>query len=228
MTLESAFFLKNRLSFDERRGHLQELCNAWSASEKKVPMIAHDLHEYIFEILKRITQLSDDTDFLMNEERLMAATMTARGVIEAAGILIEFIRKFRSAIQRKDSDGALSVLQNFMFASMEFGDDHSVSTPHVMNGVRGLDKIVKGTASTYDVLCETVHPNWAGRVGFSSSPDDRDQANVERIYVSIFFLSDIIGCCIDQLRSFKVLLDVERDKISNLLVSAVRARSKTD
>lgn len=223
MTLDSAFFLKNKLSFDEKRGHLQDLCVTWSDPTKKVPMITHDLHEYIYEIVIRITRLSDDTNFLMNEQRLMAATMTSRGVIETVGVLIEFIRKFRSAVQRKDANGALSVLQNFRFASMEFGDDHSVSTPHVMNGVRGLDKIVKGTASTYDVLCETVHPNWAGRVDFRSGTEDGDQVNVERIYVSIFFLSDIISCCIDQLEAFQEFLDVERDKISNLLMSAARA-----
>jgi hypothetical protein len=43
----------------------------------------------------------------------------------------------------------------------------TAKSPHVADGVRALDKHVVGSSKIYNILCEAVHPNWAGTTGLN-------------------------------------------------------------
>lgn len=144
---------------------------------------------YLFHVVDRICSILDDLLLVVRNDRPIATAMCARGIIETSGVLLEFQRKFCSAMDRSDFVLALSVFKNFVFASREFGVDYSLSTPHVLNGIRTLDGVHPGIERAYDILCEVVHPNWASRGDSAIS--------VERTVVAALVVVDVFRLSID-------------------------------
>lgn len=220
MTLDANFTHMHNMLLRERCTALHDFCLLWDSQCKRPETIEGGVRQYVLGVLKRILQLTEDTIFLMDNERPIAASMCARGSIETSGVLVEFFRKLQSAVSRGDGPATISVVRNFMFASMEFGKDYSVSTPHVLNGIRALETKVGGIEAIYNVLCETVHPNWAGRLVGHKSSDPVSGKSVERIYVSIFSLGEVIPAVCRSANDFSVFLGENGSALKKLAGTA--------
>ena len=86
--------------------------------------------------------------------------MTARGILETMGNYVYLAEKLSRAIQNEDREAFRDLVRRYFFSSREFNPD--VRQPHIADGVRALEKLHPGASALYDVLCEVVHPNWAG------------------------------------------------------------------
>ena len=139
----------------------------------------------------RFCALIDDVVHLSGEGRALAVSMCARGAVETAGILAEFRRKFQNALDPFDDTDVVFISRNFVFASKGFGASREIATPHVLNGVRALDRECSGVFSAYEILCETVHPNWAGRLNVNFNIDEVDRIAATRIYVAALYLDPL-------------------------------------
>lgn len=137
----------------------------------------------------RFCVLVDDVVHLFRDRRVLAISMCARGAVETAGILAEFRRKFQNALDPVDETEVVSVARNFLFASKEFGASREVATPHVLNGVRALDRDCSGVFNAYEILCESVHPNWAGRLNVGVDATEIDAIAATRIHLASLYLT---------------------------------------
>jgi hypothetical protein len=219
VTLNPSLVDQLTLSLREQCSSMSEFYRAWESQCRRPETIDGAVRHYILGVLNRVLQLSDDTIFLIESERPIAASMCARGSIETAGMLLEFFRKLQSAVSRGDGPSTVSVVRNFMFASMEFGKDYSVSTPHVLNGIRALETRVGGIEMIYNILCETVHPNWAGRIVGDKLDDSASEKSIVRVYVSISSLSNVIPAVCSSAKDFSVFLDGNGSTLKKLVGS---------
>ena len=185
------FFLNRSLLLKEahsRNLHILSELEELGKRKGSVRGVEGLIYDYLVGSLYRITNLTRDTLELLEGYRPLSASMTARGVFETVGILSEFIRQINAAMSSEDIASVVKVIRNYNFASKEFEEDVSIKTPHVLDGIRKLDKKVKGVVRCYDILCEVVHPNWSGR---NIRDDDYTSVNGLRLFAAIFFLSDI-------------------------------------
>jgi hypothetical protein len=194
------FLLERSLRLKEELGSAEQFYwKLLELSEQKIEL-ERIVRSFICESLERFIQLLKDSASLVEDDRVIAASMCARGCVESGGILLEFLRKFEAAVRNGDIASVIRACRNFVFASKEFGEAHDISTPHVHNGVRTLDKHLLGAEKVYNTLCETVHPNWSGRVAGQRIGGELSNTVLTRNYVSIFFLSEVSALLRERIR----------------------------
>lgn len=54
-----------------------------------------------------------------------------------------------------------------------------------MDGIRHLDGHISGSSTLYEILCEAVHPNWAGTGAVKLLKDERNPSYI-RLVLSIY------------------------------------------
>lgn len=127
------------------------------------------LLEYTLAAISRIVQLGSRTIIATDTDEVIVAAMTARGVLETAGIFVEAMTVLSRAKKLSEKERFRAALKRHVFASREFQGESGLKSPHVNDGLRALEARAPGTLELYDVLCETVHPNWAGMGGLGWS-----------------------------------------------------------
>ena len=85
--------------------------------------------------------LYTDALSLIEANRLLSSSMIARSGLEVVCTIIEFYRKLKASLQRKDLDNFKSTLRNFSFSNLEFSKNVGVTPPNVMNAIRTVGKI---------------------------------------------------------------------------------------
>jgi hypothetical protein len=178
--------------------------------------IERSVRGYVFHVIDRICILAEDLVLVSDNNRPIATAMCARGIIETAGVLLEFQRKFTAALDRSDFALALAVFKNFVFASKEFGDTYSLATPHVLNGIRTLDAAHPGVGRAYDILCEVVHPNWAGRGGGSDLLSVHSTLSIDRTVLASLVVVDVCRLSISCFEQFDAFLVSNRANLRRL------------
>ena len=147
----------------ELRQRLEALRYRSSASGPYVRDYSIAVLRYSIAVLRRVSELGEDTRRSVDQGRMITACMTARGILETAGLFADFIGKLTEMRKMDDKDRFRKTVKKHFFASREFEDHLTAKSPHVADGVRALDKHVVGSSKIYDILCEAVHPNWAGQ-----------------------------------------------------------------
>ncbi|MDP3408007.1 hypothetical protein [Bosea sp. (in: a-proteobacteria)] len=142
------------------------------------------IREYSISIVNRLLELSEDCIESLERGRMITASMTARGLLETAGTFIDFIDKMIRARNANDKEKFRNTLRKHFFASREFETELGIKSPHVADGIRFLDKHMPEASDIYNVLCEAVHPNWAGTGGLIMH-NSRDSPIFMRSYFAI-------------------------------------------
>jgi len=156
------------LEFEEAISTLPELHQRLEALAYRSSASGPYVRDYAIAVLRRIAELGEDTKRSVDQGRIITACMTARGVLETAGLFVDFIGKLIELRKKEDDkDRFRKTVKKHFFASREFEDQLTAKSPHVADGVRALDKHVEGSSKIYDILCEAVHPNWAGTTGLN-------------------------------------------------------------
>jgi len=166
------------LEFEEASCALSELHGRLEALRYRSSASGPYVRGYAIGVLKRISELGEDTRRSVNEGRMITASMTARGILETAGLFVDLIGKLVELRKRDDKDRFRNMVKKHFFASREFEDQLTVKAPHVADGIRELDKHVIGSSKIYDILCEAVHPNWVGTIGFSLPEFDSSPVHI--------------------------------------------------
>jgi hypothetical protein len=169
--------LKSKLTIEEKNGDLLALIHhaRESIGVSRLVRKKEDAHSRI----DRITLLTRSFEIRCLERLYVfmklatencfagypvVATLLARGVIETAGLLILFENKVVSGPLEGTRERA-ERLKRFVFASRKFGPDKKAV--HVMDCVRALKPYDSEIEDLYELLCESVHPNWLGVSQFS-------------------------------------------------------------
>jgi hypothetical protein len=177
-----------------------------------------EVNSFIDRSLVRISVLLDDTSALVVEDRLLGAAATARASLETMAVIVEFFRRFKSAVKIGNGDEVRRVLGAFIFASVEFSDVSGQKTPNVMDAIRNADKQQAGALRVYGILCEVVHPNWSGRLH-----EGRDKnitwnaAAVQRLIVAISITASFADVVVREFSGFGEFVQVNRKNIKNAI-----------
>ena len=140
------------------------------------------LHRYTCGTVARVLELFADTARLIREGRNVSASMTARGIVETIGNFAYLVDKLLKALRSEDREAFRNLVRQYSFASREFNPD--ARQPHISDGVRALEKRHPGAEELYNVLCEVVHPNWAGITVFGNTLHQSMGAVEQRVIVS--------------------------------------------
>ena len=180
--------------------------------------IEGDVGQFVDRNLVRVASLLDDTSILMASGRILGATTTARASLETMAIVVEFFRKFKAAVKRSDGTDIKNLLGSFIFASLEFGDLSQKKTPNIMDALRSAEKRQSGILNVYGILCEAVHPNWSGRIQYSSdgSLDWRD-ANVQRLMLAMTIGASFSNVLQEDLLTFQEFVTNNRKNLRNAI-----------
>ena len=179
--------------------------------------ILSEVNRYIEQNFSRIFILYEDTIFLLEAEKLLSASITARSLFETVSMLNEFYRKIEASLKRSDLSTFRSTLSKFSFASSEFSEGDKISLPNVMDAVRTMENISPGCTKLYSVFCDAVHPNWSGRKVLKVN----DHVNMDpitlRLYISILSLGKIVNLCVQRTEQYDKFMFSQRKNISKLL-----------
>jgi hypothetical protein len=155
------------LEFEEAISALPELYQRLEALRYRSSASGPYVRNYAIAVLRRVSELGEDTRRSVDQGRMITACMTARGILETAGLFVDFIGKLIEMRKKDDKERFRATVKKHFFASREFEDQLTAKSPHVADGVKALDKHVVGSSKIYDILCEAVHPNWAGTAGLN-------------------------------------------------------------
>ena len=150
--------------------------------------------------------LYTDALSLIEANRLLSSSMIARSGLEVVCTIIEFYRKLKASLQRKDLDNFKSTLRNFSFSNLEFTKNIEVTPPNVMNAIRTVGKIKSMTLQTYSTLCETVHPNWSGLAVIDAKYSLEDNPVTLRLFLAISYAVNLLDTLIEETRDFDEFL----------------------
>lgn len=179
--------------------------------------ILKELNNYICSSCERIFSLYEDTIFLLKNNRILSASITARSLFEGICVLMEFLRKIRASIQKGIYKNFKNTLVKFTFASREFESGEFGSLPNVMDAIRSSEKLIKNTSMIYGILCEAVHPNWTGRVVLKINQIENDPVTL-RLYLSILSLSTFLKECMHQILDFDNFINQNKRSIKRMLL----------
>jgi hypothetical protein len=133
------------------------------------------LRESIFLRIKELAKSAYD-DCL--NDRLIAAILIARGVMETEALFAKFVSEIECGIKDNDFDGLkvflLDVLQGARseIATKQFKRRKSI---HIHECIKYMDKKVPGYRHQYEFLSEFAHPNSAGLNKIYSRLDQKSQ-----------------------------------------------------
>lgn len=181
--------------------------------------VERDIEKFVDRNTARITALLDDTTLLLSGGRLLGAAATARAGLETVAIVVEFFRRLKASIQRSNGDDIRGILSSFIFASFEFSDVSQQKTPNIMDAIRSAEKRQTGLLRVYSILCETVHPNWSGRIHYAESGIvDWSDATVQRLMVAIAISASFGSVLEGELRSFQEFVSANRKNFRNAIL----------
>jgi hypothetical protein len=179
--------------------------------------VLNELNVFMISSLERILYLYEDTIFLLKNNRILSASITARSLFEGICMLMEFQRKIKACVQKGNYKNFKVTLTNFTFASKEFESIKTGSLPNVMDAIRNSEKTIKNSLLIYGILCEAVHPNWAGRIAVKFDQMGRDPVTL-RLYISIMSLSSFLKECFGQTLLFDDFMNKNKKNIKNMLL----------
>jgi hypothetical protein len=130
------------LEFEEATSALPDLHRCLEALRYRSSASGPYIRDYTIAVLKRISELGEDTRRSVNDGRIITACMTARGILETAGLFVDFIGKLIELRKRDEKDRFRNIVKKHFFASREFEDQLTMKAPHVADGIRALDKHV--------------------------------------------------------------------------------------
>jgi hypothetical protein len=178
-----------------------------------------DVEQYVERNILRASALLDDTALLVNGERLLGAAASMRASLETIVVLVDFFRRFKSAVKRVDGGEIKRVLGSYIFASLEFSEVSQQKTPNVMDAIRAADKRRNGMIAVYSILCETVHPNWSGRIQEGSATDiNWYGATVQRLIVAMAISASFSTILVRDLDDFSGFVRSNRKNVRNAIL----------
>ena len=176
--------------------------------------VGSDIESYVDENVTRIMVLLEDTELLLERDRVIGAVLTSRACLETMGMVVEFFRRFRAAVSRTDGTEIRKILFSFIFASREFNDVSLVKAPNVMDAIRYADRKQTGIFDAYGVLCESTHPNWSGKLEFGEGGNlNWENANVCRIFVAVAIACAFFYVLEEELLSFQAFITKNGTKL---------------
>lgn len=178
-----------------------------------------DVEQYIERNFMRISSLLDDTSMLVGNGRLLGAAASARASLETMAVLVDFFRKFKSAVKKVNGDEIKKVLGSYIFASFEFSGFSLQKTPNVMDAVRNSEKMQSGMMAVYEVLCEAVHPNWSGRIQERRGLDvNWHDATIQRIVVAVAISASFSTVLLREFNEFLEFIITNRKNLQNAIL----------
>jgi len=97
--------------------------------------------------------------------------MTARGILETAGLFVDLIGKLIEMRKKEDKDRFRMTVKKHFFASREFEDRLTAKSPHVADGVRDTGPVhirsamaALSTARAVKTYCDIATMAFAGEL----------------------------------------------------------------
>lgn len=137
--------------------------------ESKLPFKATSLREVL---IHRIAELASIAVDLYQRDKLVAAFVITRAVIETVAMIYWLHEKVTEFLSSKD----IQKLDEFLMRAMLGSRDGTTSLEsyNVLTAVDRVDKAFPDFRQMYDRLCEFTHPNWSGLLG-SYGKTDRER-----------------------------------------------------
>lgn len=184
--------LRTKLAIEERNGQLLARVRNFSffvQSLKNSPFrVEFNFKARCLERLYTLMKLTADNCFAGMP---IASTLTARGVIETAGLIVLFESKMQK-LSSGASKQRLETVKTFVFSTKKFSAKKKAV--HVLDCVRALKPIHSEVELLYDILCESVHPNWLGVSFFKDfQPEDSGSEGYDELIYSTVFQSLILA-----------------------------------
>jgi hypothetical protein len=144
-------------------GSLPDNIQAASLTVKsKLPFKALSLRELL---IHRMAALCIPTVQLFETKHIIPAVILTRAIVETVAVLFVLHERLNRFLKEKDKD-VESLDEFFMKSLVGSKVDQEMPTPsNILNMIDRVEKTFPGYRSVYDILCEYVHPNWAGLFG---------------------------------------------------------------
>lgn len=125
---------------------------------------------YCREVLAwRCAELAREAFEALARDRLVAAVLLVRAVIETAAAQWHLRREVVRAIESQSVSDAKAMVHRLLLGSRK--SDQLPAAINVLTFIDSASKDVPDLRSQFDRLCEFAHPNWAGTAQLFSKPD---------------------------------------------------------
>jgi len=136
--------------------------------ERDLPFQANQVH---IALRYRITELSDSTCKLYEANKFVSALILTRSIMETVAMLYGLHNDLEKAVDCQDTKKINRLLHQATLGSRNPEILRRVTSRHVLDDIKELDKKWNGTMKHYEYLSDFVHPNVFGVVMPYVKPD---------------------------------------------------------
>jgi len=161
--------LAKTLANNIRTSLIKELYAGSYTLKSKLPLKAASFREAL---MHRLSDLADVCIELYETDRLVAAFVMTRGIVETAAMTYWLHKKTEDFLKSKDDNAYDKFLMKGILGSKDGTSRHK--SYNVLTAIYHLDGEFKGFRGMYNTLCEFTHPNWSGVMGSYSKIDTKE------------------------------------------------------